>query len=882
MLRFRMLASASAAYFYYRQSDAGLNLEDLRQEVGGEAAKLLGLATVPDFEQFKRLLMGLDPRTGEQLTAKLQRKRLAGWDVTASIPKGVTIAIEGGDECVREALWEAGRETMADLEKHIPTRMRGGRDGDKLTGNMIWYGFEHPETRPARCDNMPDCDRHIHFVIANLTWSGHQWQAIHMMPVWELRKWFDRRFDLRLASKLTQLGYEIETKYRGGKYYSWDIKGLAGVAAKFSRRTQEVEKLAEALEVRDPRAKDKLGATSRLHKRNDLTLGDLREYWSSRLSEGEKKTIRDVLRAAGTRGDARPENTLAKAAAYAIANEFYRRSLCPQSQLEIAVMERAMGVAEPEEVLAELKRQGVLLKGEEATTREVLEQEGRIIDFAREGKGTMRPLGDVPRRLDQAGTLSAEQQALIQHVMSETAQIVLVEGDAGTGKSTAIKPMFHAIHRPIEMLAPSAEASRGVLRREGFSRADTVASFLLNTERQAGVKNGVIWVDEVSLLPIGDLEALCGIAKAQNARLVLQGDPKQHRAVARDGNMQKVLSEFAGLPIGRLTEIWRQQDPRHKESVAAIAKGDFAKGYDILQGMGAVQQTEGHGKLVDDYLAYFSSSRSVLLVAPTHKAGDEITEAIRDRLRGEGKLGEEHLLETLKPLHWTDAQKAEKEHFGGDLVLQFHRNSGVHRAGERIAASDWLRSPSPGHPKHFSVYARQRIGVAAGDLVRITVNSRDKTGKHKLNNGSQYAVACVAPSGDITLSNGWVINTPHITHGHVSTSYGAQGRTVDVCLAAMNAESLPAINAEQFYVTSSRARYTFRLYTDLPPEELKAAIKKGDTRKSATEVFRPKRMRRVNPHIAMRKRMYEKSRRLLIEQQFGDVAKVKRSVAHER
>src|SRR5205807_337024 len=29
----------------------------------------------------------------------------------------------------------------------------------------------------------------------------------------------------------------------------------------------------------------------------------------------------------------------------------------------------------------------------EATTREVLEEESRIIQFAREGKGTMRPLG---------------------------------------------------------------------------------------------------------------------------------------------------------------------------------------------------------------------------------------------------------------------------------------------------------------------------------------------------------------------------------------------------------------------------------------------------------------------------------------------------------
>lgn len=103
-------------------------------------------------------------------------------------------------------------------------------------------------------------------------------------------------------------------------------------------------------------------------------------------------------------------------------------------------------------------------------------------------------------------------------------------------------------------------------------------------------------------------------------------------------------------------------------------------------------------------------------------------------------------------------------------------------------------------------------------------NFRDKTGKHRIDNGTILNVKSIDPSGDITLSNGWVINTPHITHGYVSTSYGAQGKTVDVALAAMGKDTLPAVNAAQFYVTASRARQAFRLNTDCTPEELKATI----------------------------------------------------------
>ena len=96
---------------------------------------------------------------------------------------------------------------------------------------------------------MPDWDRHIHFVVFNETFDPveKEWKAVKFRPIMDLRKYFDRRFDMRLASKLTDLGYEIETKFKadgqGGRRYStWDIKGIPeSVIAKFSRRTGEVD-----------------------------------------------------------------------------------------------------------------------------------------------------------------------------------------------------------------------------------------------------------------------------------------------------------------------------------------------------------------------------------------------------------------------------------------------------------------------------------------------------------------------------------------------------------------------------------------------------------------------------------------------------------------
>jgi len=107
LIRFHVIADAKAAEAYYSKSDGGSQYYlngDLRQEWLGHGAELLGLSGQPNFDHFKRLIHGLDPHTGDQLTAKLLENRIPAWDVTASIPKGVTIALERGDSRIQDAL----------------------------------------------------------------------------------------------------------------------------------------------------------------------------------------------------------------------------------------------------------------------------------------------------------------------------------------------------------------------------------------------------------------------------------------------------------------------------------------------------------------------------------------------------------------------------------------------------------------------------------------------------------------------------------------------------------------------------------------------------------------------------------------------------------
>ena len=110
------------------------------------------------------------------------------------------------------------------------------------------------------------------------------------------------------------------------------------------------------------------------------------------------------------------------------------------------------------------------------STRAVLDQEQRIIDFARAGKG--RSGRWPPGTSDGLDGLSAEQRAAVRHVWDSADRVILIRGGAGTGKTTMMTPDSSGSAHPAVLLAPSADASRGQLRKEGFAAADTVAAFL--------------------------------------------------------------------------------------------------------------------------------------------------------------------------------------------------------------------------------------------------------------------------------------------------------------------------------------------------------------------------------------------------------------------
>ena len=846
MLRITQQSSPDAAKEYYAAADYYSEGQEIIGRWGGEGARLLGLEGRVSKREFNALAENRNPRTGGQLTPRTKDERTVGYDFTWSVPKSVSLLYAmTEDEALLGAFRESVHETMRDIEAEMKVRVRKkGQNEERVTGNLAYAEFVHLTSRPV--DGVPDPQLHAHCFVFNATYDREEeaWKAGQFRDLKRDAPYFQAAFRARLANRLQALGYAIERKR--------DDFELAGIGAsairKFSRRTDKIEEEAKKRGIEDPEEKARLGGLTRERKDKSLTWQELRAEWDNWLTPQEREAIVAVQEGRGA--SIVPEWRDAAAVDFAVRHEFAKEAVVPERKLLTTALKQGLGSVTVEGVRREYERVPLLVEEHGGrrvvTTGHVLEEEERLVDFARDGRGTCRPL--APDRPIQRDWLNAGQRRAVEHVLRSRDRVTLIRGAAGTGKTTLMQEAVEAIeqagHRVV-MLAPSATAARDVLR-EHFASADTVAMFLRNREMQADAAGGVIWVDEASLLDSPTMAALFDVAEQQHARLVLMGDRRQHSSPSR-GSPLRLLQEEAGVPVVEVSEIMRQQGD-YKKAVQLLSEGKTEEGFDELDRLGWVQEvpdSERYLRLAEAYLAAAAerkadgSLKRALVVSPTHSEGQRITAVIRGELAAQGKLKQEREFLSYVPLHLTEAERGEaNSYLPGDMV-QFHQNAKGFKSGQRLQVG---AGPLPlDQAARFQAYRAASVRLAAGDRLRVTANGKTADGRHRLNNGSLFTVKGFTSGGDIILDNDWTVSRDfgHVAYGYVVTSHAAQGKTVDKVLIGQSEASLPASDRQQLYVSVSRGREQATIFTD-DKQALREAVSRGNERLTATEVFRRK------------------------------------------
>lgn len=864
------------------KGDYYLEGQEFGGSFSGKLAARLGLSGQATKEQFFALLENRDPVTGKRLTPRTSSVRTVGYDITFSVPKSVSIVhVLSPDDQVMQCFRASVAETMAIIQNDARTRVRkNGKDFDRETNELLWAEFVHQTARPV-LGHAPDPHLHCHCYIINATFDAteNRIKAGKFDLINKRMPLYQAIFNKKLADKLIAAGYGIRPT---AKDFEIEIVPQQ-VIDLFSKRTKQIEKVAKEKGITDAQALGDLGARTRAAKDKGLGMVELKADWRRQIreleTEQETTIIRKdngivlelppepampIIRHAPNREQA-PTVTAQQCVDFAITHAFERASVMSYDKLLerayiYSIGARGASVADIESCL---HSDGRLIRIEEnngrtvCTTKEVLAEEKRMVDLARAGRGKMQPL--YHQAPDMA--LTGQQADAARYLLTNTDRVSIVRGAAGAGKTTLLKELVTKIEmtgKETILVAPTAQASRSVLRQEGFDKADTVARLLADKAMQEKLKGQVLIVDEAGLLGTKDMTGLISLAHEKQARLILVGDTRQHSAVSR-GDALRVLNTVAGIRTAEVSKIHRQKNTAYKEAVEDLSKGDVPEGFDKLDKIGAIREVDP-GKvsetLVADYVDMIGRGKSALIISPTHAQGEEVTKAVREKLKEAGHIGKKEIPAlSLVNENFTVAEKSDWRSYQPGQWVQFNQNMKHFPRGSKWKVADATEKglllqdaegkvlPMPHIAgERLDVFRLKEIPVAKGDKLRVTKNGFDN-GNKRLENGQTYYVSSISKEGEIKLRNSVsnaeysISNTRfgHIAHAHCITSHASQGKTVDAVFVAQPSATFGAANAKQFYVSVSRARESVQVYTD-DKAALLAHVSEMGERRSAMEL----------------------------------------------
>ena len=552
MISVAAVGSASdAAAYYARDNYYTADQAEGASAWAGEGAAELGLSGPVDAEQFEKVLAGELPN-GVVLDAKRGEHR-AGWDVTMSVPKSVSIlALVGGDARLVTAVREAAAATLAWTERNIAEgRVWNGRGQvPETTGRFVAATFLHDVNRGG------EPQLHVHNVIANATRTADgKWRALHADQLYERQHVMDAVFLSALRSRVETLGFATIPRH-DGRNGAFEIAGVSrDVVEAFSGRSAEIDAYIKARGLENtPQTREYAALATRDPKSLELAPEQRAEGWRRLAAEkgldpaalvkgalGEAgrghdvwtRTVRGV-RGIGERGLAIagrmgltprdgdplvPERlgrleprayAAAQAVASAVRDLGEREAAFDRLELIRESLSRGgpVTVVDVEARLVLLQEKGLLLGDGDrmVTTQGAVRLEQAYLATVEAGKGRSAPIVppvDAAVRAQEAARelglhrLNPGQEAAAVLMLSSSDRVVNVQGGSGRGKSTAMAPVTavaKAEGRAVIGLAIASVKAREFGRDTGAD-VSTVARFLA---RHAHVIDGTARPEQVA------------------------------------------------------------------------------------------------------------------------------------------------------------------------------------------------------------------------------------------------------------------------------------------------------------------------------------------------------------------------------------------------
>ncbi len=774
------------------------------------------------------------------------RHAVAGYDLTFTAPKSVSVVWGLADESTRATLYEAHRAAlMSALQfvEHSVIRTRVGAAGCRQvrTRGMIAAAFDHWDSRAG------DPNLHTHVVVANKVqgpdgaWRSVDGRTLHaaVVTVSEL-------YDALLADEVSRrIGASWSLRDRGERRnLAFELDGAGeDLLAEFSARSEQIhcaeQRWAEDFTERRGRAPSRTETTrARQHLTRETRppkvvrpLRDLIADWANRARAltGLEPVDLAARALSGTYGrplrvtDVGPEVRSAIVAqviddvstrrsvwstwnlgAAALRSSLALRMASPEDRLELtnALVIQAGGACVRIDDQADPERRRV---GEEMfTSTELLQAERTLLDAAETDLPIgIHPLADRIADRELCGLADDQRDATKSVLLSRRSLDVLV-GPAGSGKTTTLEALadtWRLTRGDVVGLAPSASAA-ATLSAALDSRCETTAKWIYESAGDGAAQRSLRYQAEMAVLGDPD-SSLIDRRDANDRRHRLAAEQDQWRF--RRG--QLVIVDEASMADTRTLAALLEQASAADAKVLLV--GDHLQRGAVEAG-GAFGMLARRGPTAElRTLWRFSHPWEARATLDLRHGDPAALDAYIQHRRVSHGTHDDMLDDALSTA--TDAESQ-----GRIVLLAAADRRTVNELNARTRA-ERIRT---GTVRTTGITLSDGLTGGIGDrIVTRRNNRRLRTADGFVRNGDLWQITDVLPDGGLrvqpigdpargTLRLPPVYVAESVELGYATTTARSQGMTVDETHTVITA----GMGREDLYVAVSRGRHLNRLY----------------------------------------------------------------------
>ena len=842
-----------------------------------------------DSSDFHRLYNGFAPNTGGKLTQNAgSERRSAGLDMTFSADKSVSALWAVADPELRSEIEQAHNDAARlALEETVLrhcayTRIRN-RNGEieVLPADIAAGMFQHGTSR----DNDPQL--HTHCVIFNAarTHRDGKYRALHQHPVYTWMKAAGAVYRNAMAWSLQErLGIRMEQYGKDGEFTR--IAGMPeDLIGHWSKRRAAIidaaREMGFTVEGNAPRA----AAANKITRAGKSPDNDPEIRHARWRGEAEEYVEREAL-IASLLGKAEEITQEQIRALTAVLEDLPYRLTREEAVFRLPdIVERVgnatAGLLNHEAVATSIER--VLLSPEVVrltrpprsaegradmahtrlySTRHTLQMEQEVRDMA---EGMTADTGNslsaqaieakVTGLLKAGYPLSEEQITAIREVTSSAGRVAIIEGAAGSGKTTTLRPIADLYREHGQSIIATAVAWRtAVALGNDVDARPFCVDKLLRLAARGGIeinKDTTIIVDEAGMLSTRQAHHILQLSERHGAKIVFAGDTQQQQPVEAGPGLRLIRDAVGSVRVDRI-----RRQKADLEDILTHVQGETPERARLLASSMAEERRTR-------ILTYYENMKGKLVFTPWQVAASE---ALRDgdaalaiaahHLRGRFHIGydEEKTLTGLVD-DWDRYQRANPDK--SSVVLARTRaevRALSHLMRERRFAA--LPDGEPANADRVTVMVSRGteddrtaspLEIARGDRLRIGATHWEK----QLFNGTvvtvedfkvEKAEAGTEPSVLISArtEDGRAVSFRHdeirdwygnirLDHGYALTITSAQGLTVDRTFLLTDARP----SRETIYPAATRHREALDIYVNRAPLALDIADRRADNDREA-------------------------------------------------